>query len=327
MIVTLPEQFSPQFLSEAFKQLIIHTNAIINFSLVMLESKEDPLNKLQETDLCTLKNSAQTLLDSINNLLKLDFEQVVSFVVDENLQAATVKLFLKADFLPRLKHDLTTPVNSIIGFSRVLLKGLDGSITETQKTYLTDINENGQKSFQILQQIFNSWDVEDIVDNTTLNCKEINLKQMIDRFVNWVKKYGEAEIVVENGIDDLFPIWSDEIRFHSIIHFTTSALSKRFMEGKITFKADLSGEVVIISIKNENFTFLEFTIEEFEQVRADTLLSSIPPISLFNETFDLCIGRLLVEMLGGEIHLEKVETASIITFALPIKNSQFQGAI
>ncbi|MCL4255572.1 MAG: GAF domain-containing protein, partial [Anaerolineae bacterium] len=40
---------------------------------------------------------------------------------------------LKSDFLANMSHELRTPLNSIIGFSRVMLKGIDGPLTEMQE--------------------------------------------------------------------------------------------------------------------------------------------------------------------------------------------------
>ncbi|MEM5776644.1 MAG: GAF domain-containing protein, partial [Anaerolineaceae bacterium] len=39
---------------------------------------------------------------------------------------------VKSQFLANMSHELRTPLNSIIGFSRVILKGIDGPINETQ---------------------------------------------------------------------------------------------------------------------------------------------------------------------------------------------------
>jgi GAF domain-containing protein len=53
------------------------------------------------------------------------------------IQAANEKLRqldqLKTQFLANMSHELRTPLNSIIGFSRVILKGIDGPITQSKR--------------------------------------------------------------------------------------------------------------------------------------------------------------------------------------------------
>ncbi|MFN2200943.1 MAG: GAF domain-containing protein, partial [Caldilineaceae bacterium] len=49
---------------------------------------------------------------------------------------------LKNQFMANMSHELRTPLNSIIGFSRVILKGIDGPLTDMQKTDLTAIYDS-----------------------------------------------------------------------------------------------------------------------------------------------------------------------------------------
>ncbi len=54
----------------------------------------------------------------------------------------------------RMGHDLKTPINTITGFSRVILKGIDGPITEFQREDLTSIDEAGQKLLTIINDLY-----------------------------------------------------------------------------------------------------------------------------------------------------------------------------
>ncbi len=51
-------------------------------------------------------------------------------------------------------HDLKTPINAVTGFSRVILKGIDGPITEFQQQDLTSIFDAGQKLLTMIDEIF-----------------------------------------------------------------------------------------------------------------------------------------------------------------------------
>ena len=58
------------------------------------------------------------------------------------------------DAMSDMGHDLKTPINAITGFSRVILKGIDGPITEFQQQDLTSIYEGGKKLLTMIDDIF-----------------------------------------------------------------------------------------------------------------------------------------------------------------------------
>ncbi len=70
------------------------------------------------------------------------------------------------DFLSWASHDLKTPLNAIIGFSKVVLKGIDGPVNELQVTDLTAVNVNGQRMLALLSSL---------VDIARLNNAEVKL--------------------------------------------------------------------------------------------------------------------------------------------------------
>jgi len=54
----------------------------------------------------------------------------------------------------RMGHDLKTPINAITGFSRVILKGIDGPITDFQREDLTSIYEAGQQLLTMINDLY-----------------------------------------------------------------------------------------------------------------------------------------------------------------------------
>jgi len=57
------------------------------------------------------------------------------------------------DFLSWASHDLKTPLNAVIGFTKVVLKGYDGPVTETQTTDLTTVFNSGQRTLGLISNL------------------------------------------------------------------------------------------------------------------------------------------------------------------------------
>lgn len=57
------------------------------------------------------------------------------------------------DFLDWGSHDLKTPLNLVIGFSKVVLNGIDGPVNETQQTDLASVYDNGQRLLTLISML------------------------------------------------------------------------------------------------------------------------------------------------------------------------------
>lgn len=68
---------------------------------------------------------------------------------------------IQSRFLTNMSHALRTPLNSIIGFSRVMLKGLDGPLNEVQRNDLATIHEGGRQLLGLIDDLLelSQWDI------------------------------------------------------------------------------------------------------------------------------------------------------------------------
>ena len=67
---------------------------------------------------------------------------------------------LKSQFLANMSHELRTPLNSIIGFSRVIMKGIDGPVTDMQTQDLTAIHNSGQHLLKLINDVLDVSKIE-----------------------------------------------------------------------------------------------------------------------------------------------------------------------
>jgi signal transduction histidine kinase len=89
---------------------------------------------------------------------------VAKYVVIEKAQEADR---LKSQFLANMSHDLRSPLNSVIGFSDLLLKGIDGELTAEQREIVEIIAERGG---YLLRQI------DDILDAAKLDAARMEIQ-------------------------------------------------------------------------------------------------------------------------------------------------------
>ncbi|MDP6115291.1 MAG: histidine kinase dimerization/phospho-acceptor domain-containing protein [Planctomycetota bacterium] len=57
------------------------------------------------------------------------------------------------EVLSSLRHDLKTPLNSVLGFSQVLLQGSAGELNERQQRYLQNIRQGGENLLSLLDAL------------------------------------------------------------------------------------------------------------------------------------------------------------------------------
>src|SRR5262249_4433553 len=109
---------------------------------------------LESSELAAYDNDTLTLLLTLSGTLSaiVQNQQLLETVQQTNDQLRELDR-LKSDFLANMSHELRTPLNSIIGFSRVILKGIDGPLTEMQEQDLTTIYNSGLHLLNLINDI------------------------------------------------------------------------------------------------------------------------------------------------------------------------------
>ena len=146
---------------------------------------------------------------------------------------------LKSQFLANMSHELRTPLNSIIGFARVILKGIDGPITELQQQDLTAIFNSGQHLLGLINDILDLSRIE--AGKMELTFDEVNIADLISSVMSTAAGLvRDKPIKLVSAIpEDLPMIKADAMRIRQVLINFLSNAAKFTEKGEILVKAEL----------------------------------------------------------------------------------------
>lgn len=232
---------------------------------------------------------------------------------------------LKTQFLANMSHELRTPLNSIIGFSRVILKGIDGPLTDLQKTDLTSIHNSGQHLLGLINNILDLSKIE--AGKMELNFEETEIEPIVKTVMSTaIALVKDKPVTLKTEIpEDLPTIWADPTRIRQVTLNLVSNACKFTEEGTVTTRVIAEKNRVIFSVIDTGIGIppakLSTIFEEFTQVDASTTRKA------GGTGLGLPISRHFVEMHRGEIWVESTPNkGSIFSFHIPIRSAEDQAA-
>lgn len=232
---------------------------------------------------------------------------------------------LKSEFMANMSHELRTPLNAIIGFSELLLDGIDGEINDVQKTDLTHIHESGLHLLGIINDILDLSKIE--AGRMELVKEEADLSSIIRSVASVTQTLIKGkDIKLTVHIDEGLPvIIADVKRVKQIILNLTSNAAKFTEKGEIVIKAEPEGkEYVMISVTDSGIGIrgedIPKVFEKFRQIDMSSTRNK------GGTGLGMAITKRLAEMHGGTIWLEsKVGVGTTFYVKLPV-NFEGRGA-
>lgn len=224
---------------------------------------------------------------------------------------------LKSEFLANMSHELRTPLNSIIGYTDVLLQGIDGELDPEVIVDIQAIHENGQNLLTIINDILDLAKIE--ANRMSLELSTIDVKtQMHDAQTRAAGLLGDKPVTVNVEIDAGMPAFeADSIRLTQILNNLVSNAVKFTSEGEINLRASHSDGYIHFSVKDDGAGIsaedLESIFDEFSQ--ADSSASR----AVEGTGLGLTITRRLVQLHGGSMDVTSVVgEGSTFTVRLPV---------
>jgi signal transduction histidine kinase len=211
---------------------------------------------------------------------------------------------LKSSFLANMSHELRTPLNSILGFTDVMLEGLDGPLTDYMDNDLRLVQKNGQHLLHLINDVLDMAKIE--AGRMNLNPEVFNVHEVfaeVTSITSTLASEKKNEILIEDRSDQEVEIYADRTRLSQVMINLINNANKFTENGKITLKVSpMDGARVEIAVKDNGLGIppekLEAVFQEFTQVDSSTTRKT------GGTGLGLPISRRLVEMHGGRLWAE-----------------------
>ena len=223
---------------------------------------------------------------------------------------------LKSEFLANMSHELRTPLNAIIGYSQLMLDGIDGALTEQQIADLKRVTAAGSTLLGLINGLLDIAKIE--AGRMEIGQERIDIAAAVTKVADLVRPSAEAkkvELVTE--IPPGLPrALGDPPRFDQILTNLLANAVKFTARGSVTVHARAYGGELVVSVTDTGIGIAPeaqgYVFDEFRQEDASTTRQ-------YGGTgLGLAIAKKLVELQGGRIWVESAPgVGSTFSFTLP----------
>ena len=249
----------------------------------------------------------------------------------------------KGRFVSEVAHELAQPVTAIKGFNDLMVKGMAGPISDTQRQFLSTIQFNTERLNTLIKDLLDIGRIE--TGRLKMELGPVAIKPIIEETVRSLQsQIGERQLGVELHMPDELPnVLADRARLIQVLtNLVSNACKYTPTGGNMTITVSRLKE-----IQPRNAPRGSWTRTDLQQVKLnpagylacavkDTGIGITPEdqAKLFSQFFrsqnpavreqrgtglGLAIAKSLIELQGGAIWVEsELERGSTFAFSMPI---------
>jgi signal transduction histidine kinase len=233
---------------------------------------------------------------------------------------------LKSEFLANMSHELRTPLNSIIGYTEIMLMGIDSQLEPETLEDVQAIYDNGQHLLRLINDVLDLAKIE--AGRLELVFEDLNVRPLVEEACS-----GTAGLLVNKPIDlaievedDLPTLQGDRVRLNQVLYNLLSNAAKFTEEGQIAVRAYVdhddgqNADWMCLEVEDTGAGIsardLDEIFERFHQVDGSNARKAE------GTGLGLAITRHLVQMHGGTIGVRsQLGEGSTFTVRLPLQRS------
>jgi len=254
------------------------------------------------------------LEDSARGMMALHDE------VDEKADSIRRISEVKARMVSNVSHEFRTPLNSILGLTRMLLSRADGDLSEEQEKQLNYIRRSAESMSELVNDVLDLSKLE--AGKTTLRTSQFQVKELFSALRGMFKplvRNPKVDIVFEEPEPDFPYLETDENKVSQILKNFLSNAIKFTEQGEIrvrVLRADEQAERVAFAVSDTGIGIdpkdQDRIFEEFSQVE-----NHIQP-QVKGTGLGLSLSRRVAAIMGGDVRVEsELGKGSTFFFELP----------
>jgi len=225
---------------------------------------------------------------------------------------------LKSEFLASVSHELRTPMNAIIGYTKLMLDGLDGEMTAQQQTDLFRVAQAADNLLGLINGLLDLAKIE--AGKMELNVEEVNITEVTDEALELVRPHAdekglEVRALIPLGLPN---VWADRARVRQVLANMLANAVKFTERGTVSVGATAAEGWVTVSVSDTGVGISPeaqaYVFDEFRQADSSTTRR-------YGGTgLGLAISKRLVTLHGGRIWVDsEIGRGSSFHFTLPIR--------
>ncbi|MGB7537704.1 MAG: ATP-binding protein [Anaerolineales bacterium] len=228
---------------------------------------------------------------------------------------------LKTSFLANMSHELRTPLNSILGFTDVMLEGIDGTLTENMDNDLRLIHKNGQHLLHLINDVLDMAKIS--AGKMNLSLERFKIHDLLDEVFQISSSLAaekKLSLMIEADSDRTTEITADRTRIRQVMLNLIGNAVKFTEKGGVSVRAEPKDGKVLVRVSDTGLGIpkekLDLVFQEFTQV--DTSATR----KVGGTGLGLPISLSLVKMHGGRLWAESTGVAgegSMFFVELPVE--------
>ena len=316
-------------IKEAGLQFFTATSAEILFPLVAEKKFIGILALGPGKDQTSYSRDLVAVLEILANLgaVWVDNALLYDSLAKQNLKLSEIAK-LKTQFVSTISHELSTPLNGILGLSQVLLDPeTGGPLTDDQRRYLQMIQAAGEELNEIVQQILDLTRFQS--QQGPLEVKKVDLLKTIQNLEQDFKpQLDQKGIALRLELEPRVKVYGDAGHIRQVVQSLMENALKFSTDNadpkSILIKTARHGDMLQVCVADQGIGIheadQEIIFEDFRQAQGSV------DRSYGGTGLGLALAKKIVELHGGRIWVEsKPGEGSQFFFTLPLKPALVQA--